>query len=118
MEKQDGDFHPPMPPVDEEVEYLISHFFDVGPTMLTGASNSVPLSYAELRAWQDSLGIELQPWEARTIRRLSFEYLTQIQLAEKLECKAPWVGDAADDSIHRRMIARRMRDSIAELRSL
>ncbi len=49
------------------------------------------IGWRDLTAWQEVMGIELEPWEARLIRRLSSEYISQYHEAEKPDCPAPWV---------------------------
>jgi hypothetical protein len=39
-------------------------------------------------------GVDVLPWEARLIRRLSGEFLSQSHKAEKPDCPAPWADDA------------------------
>lgn len=53
-----------MPPFDEG-EYLIAYLHELCPT--------VPVTFAEMAAWQAARGFELAPWEARLLRRLSID---------------------------------------------
>ncbi len=76
-----------MPPV--EVTYLLEIFFDIGPTMAAGMGAG-PITHEEIRAWQSNTGVELQPWQVRTLRRMSFDYLSEAYRAEKADCPAPW----------------------------
>jgi hypothetical protein len=55
-----------------------------------------PISEQELAAWQANSGIELDAWEARTIRRLSKAYLAQRYAAEKPNCPQPYLGTEDD----------------------
>jgi hypothetical protein len=71
-------------PTIERGEYLVSYLWDIGPT-----SDSSPLTFSELRAWQDTMGIELKPWEAQIIRRLSCDYLSESHKATKRNSPAP-----------------------------
>ena len=77
-----------MPPV-ERGEYLLTYLWEIGPVMAGGMS-SMPITQVEIRAWQDNIGIRLQPWEVRCIRRLSLEYLSESRKAEKRDRFAPW----------------------------
>ena len=70
-------------------DYLIRHLFDVGPTLAGGMGNS-PLTYSEIEAWQRITGIELLPWEAALLRRLSAEYLAESSAATKPDRPAPF----------------------------
>jgi hypothetical protein len=71
-----------------EAEYLIAHLFEIGPAMASGGYPA-PITHEELLAWTELAGIELQPWEARFLRRLSCEYIAESQRAEKADCPAP-----------------------------
>lgn len=73
--------------------YLVGYLFDVGPSM-PGAMGNVPLSHSEIRDWQDNTGIELSAWEARTLRRLSNDYLASAQAAESPDCRPPYTASS------------------------
>lgn len=85
-EKKDDDYEPDMPEVD--AEYLLAYLFEVGP-MMTAGGYPGPLTHEELQAWQNLIGIELQPWEIRFLRRLSGEYLAENYRAQKIGCPEP-----------------------------
>jgi hypothetical protein len=82
--KADG-IDPAMPEIS--AEYLIGYLWEVGPTMLGSGD---PLTHAELRAWQDNTGVELNTWEARMLRRMSAEYAAESVKAAKPEAKPPF----------------------------
>jgi len=79
---------PDMPPV-EGAGYLLEYLWEIGPAVSTGIGAG-PVSHEELLAWQSNTGIELSAWEARTLRRLSCDYLSESHAAEKRDAKAPW----------------------------
>ena len=79
---------PDMPPV-EGAEYLLEYLWEVGPAAAAGMGEG-PVTHEELLAWQSNTGIELSTWEARTLRRLSCDYVSESRAAEKLDAKAPW----------------------------
>ncbi len=81
-----------MPPIDG-ADYLLGYLFEIGPTIAAGMGAG-PITHGELRAWMDNVGVELQPWEVRFLRRLSHEYLAESHKAEKRDARAPW--NAAD----------------------
>lgn len=83
-------YQPEMPTV-EAAAYLIGYLWDAGPT----PAGQV-LTHAELRAWQENNGVELSPWESRTLRRLSGDYLAETFKARRHDHPAPWKpgGDA------------------------
>jgi hypothetical protein len=53
-------------------------------------SGPVPITHLEIRAWQENSGIELTPWQSALLRRLSQEYIGQLQQAEDSNCKPPF----------------------------
>jgi hypothetical protein len=75
-----------MPPLDGSPSYLIDYLFEIGPAM-DGGMGIVPLSYGEIAAWSLLTGIRLRPWEARTLRRLSREYVDELH---KGSWRPPW----------------------------
>ena len=105
---------PGMPPLD--APYLLGYFWEVGPTM-PGGMGEVPLTFHEIQAWQEQIGIDLQPWEARIIRRLSCEYLNQSNKATKLHCEAPWEFDGWQ-LVDRLYVAGSLEDSMDGLMEL
>jgi len=86
-DQSDEEYQPDMPEVD--AEYLLAYLFEIGPTVAAGMGAG-PISHEELRAWQANTGIELEPWEVRTLRTLSKDYLIQCAKSEKRDCPAPW----------------------------
>lgn len=70
--------------------YLLRHLAAVGPT--TGES---AITSAELKHYQENMGIALNPWECATLRRLSIDYLNESQLATQQDRKPPY-GDSND----------------------
>lgn len=70
--------------------YLVEYLFEIGPAMAAGMGEG-PISHAELQAWQNNTGIDLDAWESRTLKRLSVEYLIESRKAKELDCPAPWI---------------------------
>lgn len=75
----DEDFEPMMPEPGSAA-YLLGHFWDVGPT-----KGDTVIDHAELRMYQENMGVQLSPWECKTLRRLSIEYLNESHRATKAE---------------------------------
>ena len=95
-----------MPPVPRWARHLLDDFLEPGPAShATGAP--VPLPFSEILAWQQAAGIELTPWEARLVRRLSREYVTQYASSDSPDAPPPW--GAETDSYQRAAVARRVR---------
>jgi hypothetical protein len=83
----------PLPEVD--LVYIIEILFDVGP-IESGGMGQGPLSHGEIRRWMENMGICLQPWEIRLLRRLSRDYLVETGRAAKRDCPAPWAAVVAE----------------------
>lgn len=66
----------PIPPLGPECVHMVEHWFDVGPAMPSGYGD-VPLTHGEIDAWQRNCGIELPPWQASLLRRMSRGYLAE-----------------------------------------
>lgn len=100
---------PEMPPV-EAGGYLIGYLWEIGPTM-GGGMGASPITHEEILAWAVLLGVPLQPWEARLLRRLSLAFVTELHRAEKIDATAPWAPEAFDAE-RRSAAARSMRESM------
>lgn len=101
---QDPNHQPEMPPI-EAGGHLLGYFWDVGPTPAGHV-----LTHAELRAWQENNGLELAPWETRTLRRLSSDYLAETFKARRQDHPAPWKpGGEAFSSINWKVTQRSIR---------
>jgi len=51
---------------------------------------TVPLTWVDIESWQRLMGVELDPWRARLLRRLSGEYLECYHASEKQDAPPPW----------------------------
>lgn len=80
---------PSMPP--NPMPHLINWLIEIGIMESTGAGPA-PLSWREIRAWQDGVRVRLAPWEARLLRQLSIAYIAQSREAEQPNCPPPWLG--------------------------
>lgn len=69
--------------------YLTEWLFDAGPLGQGGD----PVGWRDLIAWQEGVGIVLEPWEGRLIRRMSQDYAFMRFRAEKADCAAPYQRD-------------------------
>lgn len=81
---RDEDFQPEMPDPGS-AQYLLDHFWTVGPSQGDEA-----ISSGELAAYQRNMGISLSPWECRTLRRLSIDFINERQRATAHDSKSPW----------------------------
>jgi hypothetical protein len=87
LDRKDDDYMPDMPEVEGHHQ-MLNYLWDCGPFM-SGGMGEQPLSHSEIWCWQDNSGIELNAWQARTLRRLSAEYLAQCQASSKPDCPSP-----------------------------
>jgi hypothetical protein len=77
--------------------HLVGYLFEVGP-IAHGPSGPVPVSWPDLQAWQQATGIELQTWEARALRRLSYDYLDATLAAKSPTSPAPYAAQPSPDN--------------------
>lgn len=102
IERDGGEIE--MPPFDEGA-YLIGYLYELGPTVAAGMGAG-PVTFAEMAAWQATRGFELEPWEARLLRRLSVDYLAESHRATQRDCPPPWGGSVVVRVSHNRAAAR------------
>ena len=74
---------------DVNAYYLISYLFEIGPIQTTGMGTS-PITYAEIQTWMNLVGLDLQPWEIRFLKKLSCDYLNESHMAEKSDRPPAW----------------------------
>lgn len=72
-------------------EHVTDWLFDIGPVGSNGMS-ATEIGWEAIDAWCRRTGIDLDPWEARTIRRLSRAFAAQQHDARKPTCPAPYSG--------------------------
>ena len=82
------EFYEPEMPEVVGGDWLIDHLWDAGPVIMNGMGSG-PLTHNEILCWQMNTGIRLGAWEARTLRRLSQEYLDQCQESRSPSCPSP-----------------------------
>jgi len=90
-------------------EHLIGYLMEAGPTQ-PGGMGMAPLGWCELESWQRSTGIALQAWEARTLRRLSCEYVAAANDAADPACPAPYSTAPTPDQ--RELVSRQIRTAL------
>lgn len=104
--KDAGD-EPDMPPLD--CPHIIGYLFDVGP-MMTGGMAASPVTYQEIDAWRRQTGIEIEPWEAQFIRRLSSDYVAQLHQSDKPDCPPPYIPPA--DVVDREAVSSKLKSAM------
>ena len=70
--------------------HLTDWWLEIGPAGDGG------IGWQDMTAWERLTGIELEPWEARTIRQMSIAYCNQRHDARKADCAAPYSVDAPE----------------------
>ncbi len=86
-----------MPPIDTG-EYLIEYLWEVGLTNENGIQSSA-ITYSEINAWQEACRINLQPWEVGIIKKLSEDYILEVNRAKDPECGAPYGNPDFDRTV-------------------
>lgn len=81
---------------ENPLPHMIEWLMEAGPVSANGMG-SAPLGWPELAAWQALTGIDLNPWEARTLRRLSHDFHDQMHKAKEPACPAPYSAGARND---------------------
>lgn len=76
--------------------HLIRYLMEIGPVETAGM-DAAPIGWATMRHWQDQVCVELTPWEARLLRRLSIDYLDQTRKSRSPDCPAPWGERTEED---------------------
>lgn len=104
---------PILPP--NPAPYLSDWLFEIGPTVAAGMGEG-RLGWRDLAAWQEISGIELMPWEARLLRRLSGEYADERHEAKKNDRLAPYGGNRDDIAARRAMVDRKLQAAFAGLK--
>lgn len=87
---------PVMPP--NPLPHIVDRLIEMGVTESAGMGEG-RLSWREIDAWCSRTGIDLDPWEARLIRRLSVEYVAEGRRAESENCPPPWHAPVSDREI-------------------
>ncbi len=103
-----------MPPC--EALYLAGWLFEIGPTMVAGMSEG-PLTHGEIESWQRNTGISLNTWEARILKRMSIDYLSESRKATERGYPSPWI-DAPYAKREPDQVAASLKASMYELREL
>lgn len=81
---------PELPPLTDRT--LFDWLMEIGPTEASGMGR-LPISWATIDAWARLTGTALTPWKARTLRRLSVEYLAESVAAEDPGRLSPWKAE-------------------------
>jgi len=91
--------------------YIVAYLIEMGVSQGENA-----LTWQEIESWQRQCGVELQPWEARFVKRLSEAYLSESHTARDPDAEAPW-SDAPYVVPTPNMVAMRMKAAMRGLAS-
>lgn len=91
---QDAGREPVLPEVSL-APHLLTYLMEIGPT-LPGGMGPAAITHGEIRAWQENTGVSLSSWEARTVRQLSRDYVSELCAASDRDRRAPYLPDAVD----------------------
>lgn len=56
---------------------------------MAGLHGPVAITHQEIHAWQQLTGIPLRPWEARTLRKLSRDWVVELERARDPQALPP-----------------------------
>lgn len=68
-----------------QAAYILGYLFEIG--LLFGDQ---PIPHSEIDSWQRNIGINLQPFEVRFIKRLSEIYLSALHEMKAVNAPNPW----------------------------
>ena len=80
---------------DVDAYYLVRLLMEIGPCLNSGMG-IYPLTWQEIDAWQKQTGVELNAWEAKTIKTASAIYAHQSTISVKPDCEAPNIAIEQD----------------------
>ena len=69
-------------------QYLVQYLFEAGPVGNNGFGPE-PLTWQEIEAWSRLTQVDLDAWEALTLRKLSSDYSAQLTQSSDPKCRAP-----------------------------
>ena len=87
---------PDLPDLEPELQYLVDYLFDAGPSSAAGMG-AIPLTWADLGAWERATGVTLPLWASRLLRHLSAEYLAESHTAVEHAAPPPWAREVDRD---------------------
>ena len=89
---------PSLPPCSSP--HLIGLVMEIGPVIANDMGRS-PIGWIDIAGWQKAMGVQLEPWTCRLIRKLSLEYLSESRKAEDVDCPEPFaeVNEAQRETV-------------------
>lgn len=87
--------------------YITDWLMEIGP-LVSGGMGEAPVGWQDMAAWSEMIGVELDPWEARSIRRLSRVFMSQRHDARKPDCPPPFSPTRDQVESRREIVARKV----------
>lgn len=103
----DAGGEPDMPAVTPESMYLVEMLLDAGP-IVSSTSGTRALIWSDFESWEKVIGAEVRPWEARILRRLSNDYLAELNRAEAHDAPPPWEREPTPE--HRSKVSQHIKN--------
>ena len=69
-----------------DADYILTYLFELGISIGDQA-----LTHSEIQNWQLNTGVELNAFEARTLKKLSENYLSESHKAKAEDAETPWI---------------------------
>lgn len=69
--------------------YIVHYFFEIGACSSNG-NGLIPITWQEIKAWQELVGLELRQWELKAIKEASAAYCGMRTEAEEPDCLPPF----------------------------
>lgn len=74
--------------------HIVDWLMEIGPAVATGTGEAA-IGYRDIAAFQEVNGVEILPWEASLLRRLSRDFINQAADARKADCPPPYMDQEA-----------------------
>lgn len=75
---------------------MFGYLLELGP-MRDGGMGNIAVTWQELKAWSDVTKASLDAWQAKTLKRLSDEYVYQFNVSIDPNCPAPYQNFTASE---------------------
>lgn len=69
---------------------MLKWFYEIGEAQFTHGNEIMPLTWCEIKAWQDLSGSSLEFWESQLLREMSVAYVAQYNKSQEMSCAPPW----------------------------
>ena len=96
--------------------HMVHWLFEFGPVS-SGPMGETPVSFADIDVWAACEAMDLTAWQARTLRKMSRDYIQECHRAKDRKCFPPW-EDAGIIKTASNMSADALRNSIRALTQL